>query len=236
MSKQIKDFPAAGSGASTDKYLIQTVAGVTSYILKSIADAIITVSNKLILANGAEIRVDGDNIGWEDDIGEIIVRGSGVNDPTWAVVRDNLYAFQLSASTMNQFWRYLHLKHDWHPGSVISMHLHLIPTTTTATGTMRFGMEYSYAKGHDQANFPASTTVYTEYTFAANKQYRHLILEFPDITNAAFEVDGAILLRIFRDATHVNDTFADPISIMTADAHYQKSRFATKNKAPNFYV
>lgn len=236
MSKQIRDFPAANVGASTDKYLIQTLAGVTSYILKSVADAIITISDKLILANGAEIRVDGDNIGWEDLIGHLVARGSGVNDPSFTAYQGSMYAYEFSASVMQQLWINYHIRHDWHPGSIMSVHIHFLTSSTTATGTVRFGLEYHYAKGHDQEAFPVTNTVYVEYTFTTNKQYRTIIIEFPDISDPNFEVDGILNTRCFRDAAHVNDTFVSTIHMLSVDIHYQKSRFATKNKAPNFYV
>ena len=56
------------------------------------------------------------------------------------------------------------------------------------------------------------------------------------ILSSAAEVDGLLLVRIFRDATHANDTSPANVFAFTCDVHYQADRFATLNRAPNFYA
>jgi len=112
--------------------------------------------------------------------------------------------------------------------------------TTTATGVVRWGIEYSVAKGHQQgaaSTFPATTTVYVEQTISTASQWQHFVAEVSlanAIPSTNIEPDSVIKCRIFRDAAHVNDT-AGEIHAWQADMHFQVGRLSTLNKAPNFY-
>ena len=46
----------------------------------------------------------------------------------------------------------------------------------------------------------------------------------------------ALLLFVFRDATHANDTSPAAAFAFTCDVHYQSDRIATLNRSPNFYA
>jgi hypothetical protein len=119
-------------------------------------------------------------------------------------------------------------------------HVH-ISTNTTTSGTVRFGIEYTVAKGHQQATgsiFGPTTTVFVTATInGATDQYKHFVLEVGDanaIPSTNLEPDSMILMRVFRDNT-VAGNLAQPVFVFQADLHYRTARFATPNKAPNFY-
>lgn len=172
--------------------------------------------------------------GFRDLPTDINVRGTGANDPTWSAFFGNIYAYKFDASTMKQAWANFHINHDYAAGTPLYLHLHW-STAGTNTGVVRWGFEYSIAKGHNQGNFPATTTLYVEQD-AQGTAYRHMIAETVAISDAAIEVDSIIMCRVFRDAAHVNDTCTDAAFGFYADVHYQSDRFATKNRAPSFYA
>jgi hypothetical protein len=176
-----------------------------------------------------------DSDGWDDitaDLGSGKVAGANV--PTWAVFQSGIEAYRFSQTTMNEVWITFHVKHDYAEGTLVYPHIHWAPDTTN-TGVVRWGFEYMVAKGHDQEAFPASTTVYVEPNIATNKQYQHIVSEVSDADAFdAFEADTLILMRIFRDAGHANDTFPDPVFGFTADIHFQSDHRVTPNKAPPF--
>lgn len=175
--------------------------------------------------------------GWDDITADLSAgKAVGVNSPTWAVFRDGIEAYSFSASQMNEIWITFHVKHDYKEGTLVFPHVHWSPNTTS-TGTVRWGLEYSVAKGHDQMAFPASTTVYVETTISTNKQYQHFISEVSDgDAFDALEADTLILMRIFRDGAHANDTFPDAVFGFTADIHFQGDRQFTPYKAPPFHL
>lgn len=176
--------------------------------------------------------------GWSEYLSSITSgRVAGANVPTFTTYRNGINAYAFSPTSMNEVWVNFHINHDFKLGTAIYPHIHWSPTTTN-TGTVRWGIEYTIAKGHQQSNFGATTTVYVEQTVSAANQYGHYIAEVSDvdaISSAELEVDAVVLARVFRDAAHANDTFPDAVAGLFVDLHVQIDRVSTLNKAPNFY-
>jgi len=174
--------------------------------------------------------------GWRDMTADLTrVGGGGNNPPTWANFRDGIDAWRFGAGVLDMVWVTFHPNHDVVEGAPCYPHIHWAPNTTS-TGVVRWGVEYIIAKGHDQEAFPASTTIYFEPEITVNKQYQHIITECSDAQAFPMpEVDSLIMMRVFRDGAHANDTFPDGVFGLTADLHYQSTNMATVNKAPNFY-
>lgn len=174
--------------------------------------------------------------GWRDMISEINPRGGGTA-PSLNLYRDGIYLFEFSADQLNDVFANFHIDHDYKIGSMLYPHLHFT-TTSTASGVVRLGFEYTVAKGHQQMKFPATTTLYLNVTVPANSDHLHFVAEVPEgggIPGTNVEVDAVILMRIFRDAANVADTFPGTIFAILADCHYECDRYATPNRAPNFY-
>lgn len=179
------------------------------------------------------LNIEG-GLGWKDLTSELVSRG-GSSAPALALFRGNIYAYQFAANSMDQLYSTFHIPHDYAPGTALYIHIHWADASANPTGVVRWGFEYTFAKGHGQEAFPATTTVYVEQ--AAAGPYRHMIAEISTgILSSAVEVDGLLLVRIFRDATHANDTSPAAAFAFTCDVHYQSDRIATLNRSPNFYA
>lgn len=170
--------------------------------------------------------------GWDDMIGNLTAGNtSNANDPTWAAFRGGVYAWRFSATALNEIWISFHINHEYAPGTVIYPHIHW-STDGTNTGTVRWGIEYTVAKGYDRDTFPAPTTIYLEQA-ATGTAYRHMIAEaalVDAIPTTHLETDSIILMRVFRDGAHANDTCTDPAFGLFCDLHFQKQAFSTPNK------
>lgn len=183
-----------------------------------------------------QITTTGD--GWEDITADLSAgKAVGANAPTWAAFRSGISAYRFHQTTMNELWVTFHITHQYRKNTDIYPHIHWAPNTTS-TGTVRWAIEYTFAKGHDQEAFPASTTIYLEHTIASNKQYQHIITETSEA--AAFgagdiEIDGLLLCRIFRDAGNAADTFPDPVFALTADIHFEVGQITSPNKSAPFF-
>lgn len=163
---------------------------------------------------------------------------SGANVPTWSTLRDGISAYTFSPTQMKEVWVSFHINHDYAPGTPLYPHVHFVPTTNEAAGVVRWGIEYAYSRGHSRGTFPTTQTVYIEHTVEANQQYCHYISEVADdavIFDQSTEVDGVLLCRVFRDATHANDTYTGEVAGIFVDMHYLSDRDSTVNKKPNFY-
>lgn len=175
--------------------------------------------------------------GWRDNIAAIDTRAGGTA-PQINLYRDGIYLYEFSADSMNEVFASYHIDHDYKPGTMLYPHLHFT-TTSTASGVVRLGFEYTYAKGHQQAKFPAATTLTLNVNVPANSDHLHFVAEMPEgqgIPGTNIETDGVVLMRIFRDAGHVDDTFTGTIFGILVDLHYQTSQYATPNRAPDFFA
>jgi hypothetical protein len=220
------------------------LGSITAYKADGSQDNIDVTANTTLTQIGItqELLADSDMVyaiestgtyGWNDITSEITVKGSGANNPSWATVRNGLNAYIFSATVMQEAWVNFHIPHSYTPGTNIFLHTHWVNPGTN-TGVVRWGFEYSFAKGFGQEIFPATTTVYVEQ--APTGQYYHMVAEISaGILSTALEVDGILMVRVFRDAANAADTCTDAVALLTADVHHQTSRWATKNKAPNFY-
>ena len=159
--------------------------------------------------------------------------------PSWAAwAGTNIYTWQFSASTQDALnIAPFHFEHDYKKGSAVYPHVHWLPDTNAA-GVVRWGLEWSIAKGHQQEAFnPIAVTTYIEQA-TEEIQYMHMVSEVPDpgITIPGLEPDTLVMARLFRDATHINDTYPGIVHGLTVDVHHQVDRLATISRLPDFYI
>ena len=177
--------------------------------------------------------------GWNDLTSTLLAgKTTGGAAPAWAAwAGTNIYTWQFSASTIDSLQvAPFHFEHDYKIGSAVYPHIHWKPDDTN-TGVVRWGLEFTYAIGHGQAAFPTATSIIYLEQAGSGEAYKHQIIEVPDpgVTLAGLEPDTIVQTRIFRDATHINDTYTGVAHGLTVDAHYRTDRLATVNKEPNFY-
>jgi hypothetical protein len=139
------------------------------------------------------------------------------------------------------------MPHDYAMGTNLYIHVHWSHTGTLVTGgSTTWGFELMYARGHDQAAFPAPITVSVSQN-ASTTQYQHMIAEGLASTPGGsgvllnttdLEVDGLIQCRLFLDSNDITVSgglVPDPF-IHMVDIHYQSTGAPTKNRAPSFWA
>ncbi len=178
----------------------------------------------------------GRDAGWSDMLASLSAgKAVGANAPTWATIRDALAAYRFDAGVMNELWVSLHVPHEYLSGTMLYPHIHWVKTGTN-TGTVRWGVEYSSARGYDIEAFPASTTIYIEQAGSATA-YQHMIAEQAEgagVTVSNLEPDSLLLMRLFRDAAHVNDTCTEAVFGLFLDVHYQSDGMLTNERNRTF--
>jgi len=175
-------------------------------------------------------------IGWRDNMQSLTMgRATGANVPNWATIVNGIDGWQFSPTTMNELWINFHIDHDYKVGTALHFHVHWAPSTTN-TGTVRWGVEFMAAKGHSRQAFPIPTTIYIEQAASGTALMHQVAEHAAGVLSASFEPDCVIMCRIFRDATHPNDTYTGQAWGIFGDIHYQTERNSTPQKAPNFYT
>ena len=203
--------------------------------------------------SGLGIKVDSTGtptFPWRDLIGDITPKTSGAGAPTLAAFRGgNVRGFFYSAGDDGD--AIFHIPHDYVPGSDMFLHLHWAHNGTAISGNLVVDFYLTYAKGHDQAAFPAEvnrtlTVTIPNPGIATVPQYRHRVDE-TQITAASpaasqidsdiIEVDGLILVHFNATTipTITGGTTNEP-AFFTLDIHYQSTGVGTKGKAPDFWT
>lgn len=173
---------------------------------------------------------------WRDNTSELFTRG-GSSAPASTAFVGNIYQYEFVSNLMKEVFSNFHVNHDYALGTKLYPHLHFSPKSNNS-GNVVLNFEWSIAKGHGQAVFPATTTKRIVFSIPANSAFKHFVAELPEvdaIPGTNIEPDTLILLRVARVAADVADTFPDSIWGSTMDIHYQANVKGTLNKAPNFY-
>lgn len=193
---------------------------------------------------GIKVDLDSPTFGWRDLLGVIRTRGVGATDPNDATYRGNIKGYQFSVN--DEAWIEYHIPHDYVAGTDIHLHFHWSHNSALVTGgTVTWGADITYAKGHNQAAFPAPVNP-TVVSNASTTQYQHIITEVQisasapsavQIDSDDLEPDGVLLVRVYLSANDITSSGAVPDPFLHyADIHYQTSNVGTKQKAPDFYV
>lgn len=175
--------------------------------------------------------------GWRDNIIQFTVEVGDNAAPGLEVFRGGIKLYAFPTNKVTQSVAVWHIDHDYAPGTALYPHIHW-SVATSNLGTVRWGFEYTIAKGHQQQVFSAPTTVYVEQA-SVGTPYMHYVAEFSDaqaIPGTLIEPDTLVIARVFRDPTHPNDTLETPVFGLCLDMHYQADRMTTMNKSPNFYA
>lgn len=176
------------------------------------------------------------DLGWRDNIIELKVDASSTNAPTLNPMRGGILAWTFPPNETTEAHAAWHIDHDYAMGTPLYFHVHWA-TASTDIGTVRWGFEYTIAKGHQQQAFPATSTVYVEQA-STGTAYMHMIAELSEanaISGTGIEPDTVIMVRLFRDGAHVNDTLEAEVFGLFLDLHYQADHTTTPNKSPPFW-
>ena len=194
--------------------------------------------------NGIKIDIATPTFGWRDLRAEIRTRGVGATDPNDATYIGNIKAYSFSVN--DEAWIEFHIPHDYVAGTDIHLHFHWSHNSAIVTGgSVTWEADVTYAKGHNQAAFPATVNP-TLSPDASTTQYQHMVSEVQlsasspsavQIDTDDLEPDGIILARVYLSANNITSSGAVPDPFLhEVDVHYQSTNIATKAKVPDFYT
>lgn len=179
-------------------------------------------------------------LSWAQIGSDPTVREGNLNSPQLLNFRDGLYLYAYVNDALNESYLNFDVPYDYAVGTDLSVGVHWSPGSSTATGTVRFGMEFTYAwSGAPGTNttFGPSQTLYINCSQATGTAYASYI-NFNDPANnfpaAAVQQNMRFLVRFFRDGLNAADTFPEPVFVIGADFFYQVNRFGTATRTPPF--
>jgi hypothetical protein len=200
-------------------------------------------------AKGYGLRVGPDSdlsFGWHDLIGSLFINDyAAVNAPSFEIYRGGIKQHRFAVNDEAQVS--FHMPHDYLPDSDVFIHAHWSHDSDKVIGgSVTWGFELIYAKGHTQASF-SQPIIVTELQYTSNEQFMHMICEAPAsitggsanlIDSSILEVDGLIFGRTYLVANDLQTSDSSIVNpfLHTVDIHYQSTGAPTKRKSPNFWI
>ena len=194
--------------------------------------------HRLIAANERALQLNllAEDAGWNDVLGEFIVRTAGTDRPTLATPFNGHHMLVWSSTALNQTTVNWHLRHDYKPGSAVYPHIHFRPTGNVS-GNVHWRFILSATKGYGQrAGIPTATTIDLIFPIPANSLGTHFVAEIPapGWYTTELEWDTVIHCTVQRRADLATDTYNATVAAWQADLHYQVGRIATPARLPPF--
>ena len=182
---------------------------------------------------------------WVDLLGHIEVDPLSPNNSVYSAFLGGIKAHQFIEGS--EAYIHYHLPHDYVMGSNVFIHVHWLHNSSLVTGgSVTWGMEVTYAKGHNQGAFitPISVSVIQAASTIANQ---HMIAETAlsvqggspvQLDTDILEPDGVIMCRLYCDSNDmtVSSGLVPAPFVLTADLHYQSTSIGTKQRSPDFWT
>jgi hypothetical protein len=157
------------------------------------------------------------------------------NAPDLVPFIGNMRQYAFDATVEEELFAQFHMPHDYSPDTNIFPHIHWT-TSDTNVGEVRWGIELTWAKGHSQDAFTNTMTIFINQEAGGIDRTHHIAEQLTGVLGGGtIEPDTILLARVFRDATHVSDTYPSDAFGLTVDLHYQVDRNSTPQRKPNFY-
>lgn len=158
---------------------------------------------------------------------------SGVGNPAeLATFKGNTLAYEfVPGSTMETYVNW-DLPFNWSPGTDLYAAIHWSPGVSTNTGTVRWGLEFTYAAVN--GTFGDTNTVYVDTTVSTASAWKHIQAISSPFSGSSAEPNMRFLIRLYRDGAATQDTFPDNAYLVGIDFYYKVNKFGTPSYTPPY--
>lgn len=197
-------------------------------------------SGYLHVDEDGSLTLKGEATAWEDiRIAATSTLASNANPPVYEKILDNgkgsrgvmawFFEDVVRESLQQEIFFEVQLPHQWRSGSGIRPHVHWLPTDNSSTGSVRWGLEYSWA-GINEA-FPRTEIIYaTSRDVQRGESGTHLITPLPEIDGSGKGISSMLLCRLFRASNSPEDTYKGWAGFLEFDFHYEVSSLGSREE------
>ena len=180
--------------------------------------------------NFADLAARTDQAWMMDGLEPTLREGVG-NPAELATFIGNTVAYSYVPSAVSETYVNWDVPFNWATGTDLYAAIHWSPGNSTATGNVRFGLEFTYATVN--GTFGASNTFYISGTSdgTAYKHYQSVSSSFP---GSLAEANMRFLIRLYRDGSDPLDTLSSDIFVVGFDLYYQTNKFGLASYLPPY--
>lgn len=157
----------------------------------------------------------------------------GVGNPCeLATFIGNTLAYRFVPGSVSEAYVNWDVPFNWKPGTDLYAAVHWSPGVSTGTGNVRWGLEFVGAQVN--GTFPTSTNFFYISSASDGTAWKHIQAVSDPYPSIYVAPNKRFLMRIFRDGSHVDDTFPDDAFMIGVDFYYQVSKFGTPSFTPPY--
>jgi hypothetical protein len=182
-----------------------------------------------VTTNGS-LSYEGDATRWDDlRVPMSSTRRGAAEDPLYDQFKNDgsgsvgVYGSWFRTNQTEDLFFEVQMPHAWKEGSNLYPHIHWSPKTNTGGDKVRWGFEYLWV--NVAGTFGNTTVVYAEDPIPtvgpSPTAYQHVISAFPEIVGTGQTLSSMLICRVFRDGTHINDSYNNSAFLLQFDFHYQ---------------
>lgn len=156
----------------------------------------------------------------------------GVGNPAeLATFVGNTVAYSFVPTATSETFVNWDVPFNWKTGTDLYAAIHWSPANSTATGNVRWGLEFTAAPVNGV--FGATQTVYVTGS-ADGTAFKHIQSVSSAYPGSGVNYNQRFLIRLFRDGANAADTFPDDAYLVGIDFYYQVDQFGTPSYTPPY--
>lgn len=175
---------------------------------------------------------DRTNEAWMMDGLEPTLRSGYGNPAELATFKGNTLAYEFVPDSEMETYVNWDVPFNWAPGTDLYAAVHWSPGASTSTGTVRWGIEFTYAAVN--GTFSETSTIYIDSTVSIAEAWRNIQAVSSPFLGSMAEPNMRFLIRLFRDGAAVEDTFPDSAYLVGIDFYYRVNKFGTASFTPPY--
>lgn len=171
------------------------------------------------------------SIGWAMDGLEPTLREGFGNPAELSSFIGNTTAYAFVENATSETFLSWDVPLNWVPGTDLYAAIHWSPGNSTATGSVRWGLEFTTAPVNGVFGATQAFYVVGSADGIAYKHFQSVSAPYP---GAAVVKNQRFLIRAYRDGADAADTFPATAYLIGIDFYYQVGSFGTPSFVPPF--
>lgn len=157
----------------------------------------------------------------------------GVGNPAeLAAFKGNTVAYLFIDGSVSETYVNWDLPFNWATGTDLYAAIHWSPGSSTATGTVRWGLEFTTAAVN--GTFGDTNTFYVDSTVSTSSAWKHIQAVSAPYPGSGAAPNQRFLIRLYRDGASGTDTFANGAYLIGIDFYYQVNKFGVPSYTPPY--
>lgn len=157
----------------------------------------------------------------------------GVGNPAeLATFKGNTLAYRFVSGSTTETYVNWDVPFNWAIGTDLYAAIHWSPAASTGTGTVRWGLEFTYAAVN--GTFGDTNTVYVDTTVGSSSAWKHIQAVSSPFSGSLASPNTRFLIRLYRDGAASEDTFPDDAYLIGIDFYFRVGKFGTSSYTPPY--